>query len=388
MEIVLHGIIAISQRQIKMRRGSLLFIYLSFFCSCSGSDVIPNVNNGSVSVNPTELSVGCQASTQMLTVTATADWAVYSNSAWCKVSPSGGTAGNGIVTIVFEANTNATSRSTTLTFKSGTNKQSFAVNQEKNDEDLNPEIKVPDGYQLVWNDEFNNSLDANGKGALPSSSEWWYETGKNGWGNNELENYVSAVNGADTAAVVSNGSLKIIARKSGSDIISARMNTFKSWTYGYFEARLKLPKGKGTWPAFWMMHKNFTSWPLDGEIDIMEEVGYNPGYVSSSIHCMAYYHKIGTQKTAQKYVSTAESDYHVYALEWTADFVKGYIDGEKYFEFDNDKKGDYNTWPFNNPFYLKLNLAWGGDWGGSQGVDESALPCTYQIDYVRVFQKK
>ena len=179
-----------------------------------------------------------------------------------------------------------------------------------------------------------------------------------------------------------------IAKKVASQVLSVRMNTQKSWTYGYFEARLKLPKGKGTWPAFWMMPKNYTSWPADGEIDIMEEVGYNPNYVSSTIHCTAYNHTIGTQKTAQTYVSTSQSEYHLYALEWTADYIKSYVDGQCYFTFTNDKTNNKNTWPFNAPFYLKLNLAWGGDWGGAQGIDESILPATYEIDYVRVFQKK
>ncbi len=166
------------------------------------------------------------------------------------------------------------------------------------------------------------------------------------------------------------------------------MNTARSWTYGYFEARLKLPVGKGTWPAFWMMPKNFTAWPDDGEIDIMEEVGYRPNYVSSSIHCKAYNHAIGTQKTAEKFVASAQSEFHVYAVEWTEDYIFAYIDGVRYFTFMNDKKGIYDSWPFYKPFYLKLNLAWGGNWGGAQGVDPSCLPATYEIDYVRVFQKK
>jgi beta-glucanase (GH16 family) len=165
------------------------------------------------------------------------------------------------------------------------------------------------------------------------------------------------------------------------------MNTAQSWTYGYFEARLILPKGKGTWPAFWMLPKDFKNWPDDGEIDIMEEVGYDPNNVSSSIHCKAYYHSIGTQKTAVKRVPTAQTDFHVYAVEWTADYIYGFVDGVRYFTFVNDKKGNKDTWPFNAPFYLKLNLAWGGDWGGAQGVDESILPAVYEVDYVRVYQK-
>jgi len=253
---------------------------------------------------------------------------------------------------------------------------------------VEPEIDTPAGYTLVWQDEFNDSRLSGGKPALPNTSDWWYETGDGGWGNNELENYISAFSGTDTCAVVTDGTLKIIAKKVGSQVLSIRMNTSQSWTYGYFEARLKLPQGKGTWPAFWMMPKNFVSWPDDGEIDIMEEVGYRPNYVSSSIHCKSYYHSIGTQKTAEKYVATAESDFHVYAVEWTEDYIWGFVDGESYFKFPNDKAGNKDTWPFNTPFYLKLNLAWGGNWGGAQGVDESKLPATYEIDYVRVFQKQ
>lgn len=254
---------------------------------------------------------------------------------------------------------------------------SFASAQEEE-----KSIHVPEGYKLVWQDEFNSSS------AMPDTTRWWYETGGHGWGNNEIQNYIPGIQGGDTCAFLSDGTLKIVARKKGEQVLSARMNTKESWTYGYFEARLKLPQGKGTWPAFWMMPKNGKSWPADGEIDIMEEVGYRPNWVSSSIHCKAYNHVAGTQRTAEKYISTAESDFHVYAVEWTEDFIKGYIDGECYFTFENDKAGNKDTWPFYTPFYLKLNLAWGGNWGGSQGVDESKLPATYEIDYVRVYRKE
>ena len=147
----------------------------------------------------------------------------------------------------------------------------------------------------------------------------------------------------------------------------------------------RLPKGKGTWPAFWMMPDDFSKgWPACGEIDIMEEVGVNPDHTSSSIHCFSYNHVKGTQKTAERLTPGAESEYHVYALEWTEDYIKTYVDGEKLLEFKNDKSGNDNTWPFNKKFYIILNLAWGGDWGGYDGVNESALPCTMQVDYVRL----
>ncbi|MDE6374700.1 MAG: family 16 glycosylhydrolase [Alistipes sp.] len=245
------------------------------------------------------------------------------------------------------------------------------------------EIPTPAGYRLVWADEFNEAGET-----LPSTDKWWYETGDGGWGNHELQDYVSGgqYNG-EKLALVSNGTLKIVAKKIDGKVRSVRMNTVEGWTYGYFEARLKLCTGKGTWPAFWMMPKNFSAWPGDGEIDIMEEVGYNPNYVSSSIHCNAYNHSIGTQKTHELLLPTAQSEFHTYAVEWSEEMLIFYFDGQEHFRFVNDKKGDYDTWPFYNPFYLKLNLAWGGDWGGAQGIDEGCLPATYEVDYVRVFKK-
>lgn len=248
---------------------------------------------------------------------------------------------------------------------------------------VEPAIAAPEGYELVWHDEFDTAGVSS-----PSTDNWWYETGDGGWGNNELQDYVSGgkYNGTRIAEV-SDGTLKITAQKIDGKVRSVRMNTVQGWTYGYFEGRLKLCKGKGTWPAFWMMPKNFRAWPDDGEIDIMEHVGYHENYVSSSIHCKAYYHSIGTQKTNEIHIPTATSEFHTYAVEWTPEYMKFYFDGKLHFTFNNDGKGDKNTWPFNAPFYLKLNLAWGGNWGGAMGIDESCLPATYEIDYVRVFQK-
>ena len=250
---------------------------------------------------------------------------------------------------------------------------------------VEPEIYTPAGYQLVWRDEFNDpSL------TMPDTKEWWYETAEPGWVNNELQTYVAGRTGDIVTADVSDGTLKIRAIKDGNRVYSARVNTRKNWTYGYFEARLKLPKGKGTWPAFWMMPSVWSGWPEGGEIDIMEHVGCVPTEVSSSIHCKSYYHAIGTQKTAARKVAGVMDEFHTYALEWTPDYIKTYVDGKQLFYYNPD---DYsqgrnaNTWPFNKPFELKLNLAWGGDWGGMYGVDETCLPATYEIDYVRVFQK-
>ena len=250
---------------------------------------------------------------------------------------------------------------------------------------VEPEIPTPAGYQLVWQEEFNPT-----ETGLPDLKKWWYETAEPGWVNNELQTYIAGRKGDIVTADVSDGTLKIRAIKDGNRVYSARVNTVEGWTYGYFEARLKLPRGKGTWPAFWMMPVTWSGWPEGGEIDIMEHVGCVPTEVSSSIHCKAYYHAIGTQKTAAKKISTVMDEFHTYALEWTPEYIKTYVDGVQLFHYnpDNYSKGrNADTWPFNKPFQLKLNLAWGGDWGGMYGVDESCLPATFEIDYVRVFQK-
>jgi beta-glucanase (GH16 family) len=239
------------------------------------------------------------------------------------------------------------------------------------------EDAIAEGYALVWSDEFNEDN-------FLSDSQWRFETGKTGWGNGELQNYVAGI-GADKAALVENGVLKIAAKELDGEVISARINTRQSWRYGYFEARMKLPSGKGVWPAFWALPENFAVSPDDGEIDIMEAVGYDPDWVHAGIHSKAYTGATG--KTAKINIPTAQSDFHIYAVEWTPDFVKGYADGELYFEFFNDGAGNKDTWPFDKPFYLKLNLAWGGSWGSYEGLDYSCLPAVYEIDYVRVYQK-
>ena len=250
---------------------------------------------------------------------------------------------------------------------------------------VEPEIPTPAGYTLVWQEEFNESATG-----LPDPKKWWYETAEPGWVNNELQTYIAGKKGDIVTADVSDGTLKIRAIKDGSRVYSARVNTNEGWTYGYFEARLKLPRGKGTWPAFWMMPTVWSGWPEGGEIDIMEHVGCVPTEVSSSIHCKAYYHAIGTQKTAAKKISTVMDEFHTYALEWTPEYIKTYVDGKQLFYYNPDsypKGRNADTWPFNKPFQLKLNLAWGGNWGGAMGLDEGCLPATYEIDYVRVFQK-
>jgi beta-glucanase (GH16 family) len=232
---------------------------------------------------------------------------------------------------------------------------------------------------LVFSDEFNYE-------GAPDQDHWNYETGAGGWGNNELQNYTDSRDNS----YVSEGTLKIHAKKSlGGSWTSARMVTAgkASWLYGRFDIRAKLPEGVGTWPAIWMMPETSTygGWPSSGEIDIMEHVGYDLGNVHGSVHTEAYNHKIGTQKSGSISVPDAHTNFHVYSVEWTPDDITWYVDGVKYYTFNNENK-TYKEWPFDHAFFLILNIAIGGDWGGVEGVDPNMTEAIMEVDYVRVYK--
>ena len=224
----------------------------------------------------------------------------------------------------------------------------------------------------------------NGKTPLPSTTRWWYETGAGGWGNNEIQNYISAYRGTDTCAVISDGILKIIAKKVGTEVLSVRMNSTDSWTYGYFEARLKMPTGKGTWPAFWMMPKNFTNWPLDGEIDIMEHVNSE-----DRIHQTIHSDFSNTQgiKNPSPTLTTAfdKNAFNVYGVEWHPDRLDFTLNGKLTFSYPRINTTKTGQWPFDKPFYIILNMAGGGSWTGA--ITEAALPFEMQVDWVRVYER-
>jgi beta-glucanase (GH16 family) len=247
------------------------------------------------------------------------------------------------------------------------------------------EPETPKGYQLVWSDEFTTN-------GLPNSAKWDYQTGGSGFGNDEKQYYYA---GRAENSRVENGMLIIEARKDNYEnhtYTSARMVSMGKgdWTYGRFEIRAKLPAGRGTWPAIWMMPTESTygsgGWPDNGEIDIMEHVGYNMGTIHASIHSKMYYHKINTQKTATTFVNDVAAKFHTYILEWDALQIKAYVDTTLYFTTPNEGKG-WEYWPFDKDFYLILNIAVGGSWGGAQGIDDSIFPQQMVIDYVRVYQK-
>ena len=341
--------------------------------------MIPVTQEAPMSVSQREIYSNSSGENITLSVVATGDWSVKSNDSWIKAEKTD----SKTVTVKTEPNDNKTSRNGTLDIASGAEKITISVTQESaEDRDIN----TPEGYRLVWHDEFNEGATL--------GSDWTHEVQKPGWVNNELQEYVNGSAGGKRVTELVDGKLSINCFKGSDDkIYSGRVyaKVNEGWLYGYFEARIMLPKGKGTWPAFWMMpvNNNYSTnpWPGCGEIDIMEEVGVDPNIVSSSIHCAAYNHTINTQKTASRNIGTAESEYHVYACEWTPDYLKFFVDGTELMTFRNEGTGK-NVWPFTYNFYPILNLAWGGDWGGYKGVDESALPITMKVDYVRVFQKK
>ena len=237
-------------------------------------------------------------------------------------------------------------------------------------------------WRLVWNDEFNYK-------GLPDSSKWDYDVGSDdGWGNHEFEYYTYK---KQQNVRVEKGKLIIEARKEKIDAFnytSARLVTRGkvSWQYGKIEVRARIPKGIGSWPAIWMLADGIKAWPDDGEIDIMEHVGFHPGYIHGSIHCKKYYHSIGTQKTDTVYVPDCSSAFHIYSLEWDKEIIKVAVDGKVFFSFANEHKG-YDYWPFDNKMFLILNIAVGGDWGGQKGVDDKTFPMRMEVDFVRVYQK-
>lgn len=233
----------------------------------------------------------------------------------------------------------------------------------------------------VWQDEFNYS-------GLPDSTKWGYDIGGRGWGNNELQYYTNSINNAS----VGNGVLTISAKKEtmgNRDYTSARVISKGKgdFLYGRFEIRAKLPRGRGTWPAIWMLPTDweYGDWPKSGEIDIMEHVGFDTNRIHISVHTEAYYFKINTHKTSTKVIERAMDQFHLYRVDWTPYAIRGYIDDMLIYQFTNEGKG-YKVWPFDKRFHLLLNIAIGGDWGGKHGVDDTIFPTNMEIDYVRVYK--
>lgn len=239
-----------------------------------------------------------------------------------------------------------------------------------------------ENWVMVWQDEFNSP-------GLPDNQKWSYDAGGNGWGNNELQYYTDK---RPENARIEDTVLIIETRKenfSGKNYTSARLVSKGKgdWLYGKVEVRAKLPSGKGTWPAIWMLPTDweYGNWPASGEIDIMEHVGYDPGVIHATVHTADLNHTKGTQVGKNTTVEDCMTQYHVYSVEWYPDHIDAFIDGKKYFSFSNRNEG-FSTWPFDKKFHLLLNTAFGGDWGGAQGIDSTIVSTRFFIDYVRVYQ--
>jgi beta-glucanase (GH16 family) len=239
------------------------------------------------------------------------------------------------------------------------------------------------GTIAVWQDEFNDS----GK---PDAQKWNYNLGGNGWGNNELENYTENPENAR----VENGHLIIEARKekSGQQLYSSARLVTKGkgdFLYGKFEIRARLPQGRGTWPAIWMLGSSQTygnkGWPDNGEIDIMEHVGFDQNRIHGNIHTKAFNHVLKTNKGADTLLTDASTAFHTYVCEWTPGYISVGIDGKEYFRFVKEASYNWAEWPFDKSFHIILNMAVGGNWGGQKGVDDSIFPQKMEVDYVRVY---
>ena len=245
-------------------------------------------------------------------------------------------------------------------------------------------LTLPAAYALVWSDEF--TVDG-----LPDTTKWAYDTDMNqqGWHNHELQYYSRA---RAENAQVRDGKLVITARKEplplaadwgGQRYTSARLVTRgkSEWTYGYFEIRARLPCGKGTWPAIWMLGSR-GEWPAGGELDILEQVGNQPTRLFSTVHTTAGSGGNGVGAAVQ--MTDACTSFHTYQMLWTEQEIRFGIDGKTHLTYPNRGLGD-KQWPFGAPQFLILNIAIGGDLGGP--VDDSIFPVQMEIDHVRVYQK-
>ncbi len=245
------------------------------------------------------------------------------------------------------------------------------VNEDDNTVDTN----------LVWSEEFN--------GNTLRSDYWTVETDIHV--NNELQKYTSSGNYTIANGLLTITAQKVDDKKQYGSYTSARLITEgkKEFKYGRMEIRAKLPKGKGTWPAIWMLGSNInkgTGWPACGEIDIMEYVGYRPNVVQASLHCSD--RNGGNSITATAPIEK-EEDFHVYGLKWTSTKIECYVDDPQkpYFTYPAPNVKTQANWPFDQPYFFILNVAVGGDWGGQQGIDNAIFPVTMVVDYVRVYKE-
>lgn len=238
---------------------------------------------------------------------------------------------------------------------------------------------------IIWSDEF--------EGATLDTSKWTAIVGNGcpelcGFGNNEAQYYTNALDNIR----ITDGKLIIEAHHdslNSSAFTSAKIISKDKgdWNSGIIEVKARLPYGKGTWPAIWMLPTldRQLNWPKDGEIDIMEHVGYNQGWVYGTIHTEKYNHMHGTEKTDSIFVNKSSDSFHIYKIVWNTDKIEWYVDDRLYNKVQK-KQEDLQDWPFDKEeYHLIINLAVGGAWGGKYGIDHSIWPQRLEVDYVRVY---
>jgi len=245
-------------------------------------------------------------------------------------------------------------------------------------------------WTLVWSDEFNGP-----NGSVVDTSKWVTETGGGGWGNDELEYYTNRPLNAHQED--GNLVIRVLQEKyTGSDGVSrnytsARLKTLEKFTeaYGRFEARIKIPRGQGIWPAFWMLGDDIdkAGWPTCGEIDIMENIGKEPMLVHGTIHGPGYSgaNGIGAPYALPNKQPFAD-DFHVFAVEWEPTAIRFYVDKDLYATRIPSDLPQGTKWVYDHPFFLLLNVAVGGGWPGSPDAS-SVFPQEMLVDYVRVYRR-
>lgn len=235
------------------------------------------------------------------------------------------------------------------------------------------------GWDLVWQDEFD--------GSDIDRDNWKFDIGGNGWGNSEAQTYTDRSENAR----IEDGHLVIEAHKErfvNQDHTSARLKTqgLQSWQYGRIEARIQIPGGQGIWPAFWMLGDSITdvSWPTSGEIDIMENIGREPQMIHGTVHGPNYSGANGIGASHYLAEETYSAEFHEFAVEWELEQIRWYMDDTLYFTLTpDDVPGD---WVYDQPFFIILNVAVGGQWPGYPD-DTTVFPQQMLVDYVRVYQR-
>ena len=241
-------------------------------------------------------------------------------------------------------------------------------------------VAADNSWKLVWSDEFDGP-----RASAPDSKKWTYDLGAGGWGNRELETYTQF---RENSFLDGDGHLVIRAIQTGAGYTSARLKTqgLYSVRYGRVAARLKLPKGQGIWPAFWMLGDNARAadWPNCGEIDVMEFIGKTPDTVYFTIHGPGY---SGAKALSKSAVLTGLDDFHGYGIEWDQNSLTFLLDGQPVRTLTPADLPAGSKWVYDHPHFLLLNLAVGGAWPGIPD-ETTVFPQDFVIDWVRVWQRE